>query len=84
MKKFLLIAAASLTLTATVPASAQVYFGAGPGGVGVGVGDPDYSWRYRHWHRGYNAYARGDCRVIRERIVTPYGRVIYRSREICG
>ena len=29
------------------------------------------------------AYARGDCRVIRERVVTPYGRVIYRSREIC-
>ena len=35
MKKFLLIAAASLTLAATVPANAQVYFGAGPGGVGV-------------------------------------------------
>jgi len=45
MKKFLLIAAASLTLAATVPASAQVYFGAGPGGVGVRVGDPDYGWR---------------------------------------
>jgi hypothetical protein len=83
MKKFLLITAASLTLAATVPASAQVYFGAGPGGVGVGVGDPDYGWRHRYWRRGYDAYARGDCRVIRERVVTPYGRVIYRSREIC-
>jgi hypothetical protein len=82
MKKFLLIAAASLTLAATVPASAQVYFGAGPGGVGVGVGDPDYGWRHRHWRHSYDAYAR-DCRVIRERIVTPSGRVIYRSREIC-
>ena len=83
MKKFLLIAAASLTLAATVPASAQVYFGAGPGGVGVGVGDPDYGWRHRHWRHGYDAYARGDCRIIRERVVTPYGRAFYRSREIC-
>ena len=83
MKKFLLIAAASLTLAATVPASAQVYFGAGPGGVGVGVGGPDYGWRHRHWRHGYDAYARGDCRIIRERVVTPYGRVFYRSREIC-
>jgi hypothetical protein len=82
MKKVLLMAAASLTLVATVPAAAQVYFGAGPGGVGVGVG-PDYGWRHRHWRHGYDAYARGDCRVIRERVVTPYGRVFYRSREIC-
>ena len=83
MKNFLLIAVASLTLAATVPASAQVYFGAGPGGVDVGVGNPDYGWRHRHWRHGYNLYARGDCRIIRERVVTPYGRVFYRSREIC-
>ena len=83
MKKFLLIVAASLMLAVTVPASAQVYFDAGPGGVGVGVGDSDFGWRHRHWRHGYDAYARGDCQVIRERIVTPYGRVIYRSREIC-
>lgn len=79
----LMIAAALLTLGASVPASAQVYFGAGPGGVGVGVGDPyynDWGWRHRHHWRG--AYA-SDCRVIRERIVTPSGRVIYRSRQIC-
>jgi hypothetical protein len=82
MKKFLLIAAASLTLAATVPASAQVYFGAGPGGVGVGVGDPGYGWRHRHWRDSY-AFDRDDCRVIRERIETPSGRVIYRSRHIC-
>ncbi len=74
MKKFLLMTAASLTLAATVPASAQVYFGAGPGGVGVGVGDPDYGWRHRYWRHGYDAYARGDCRVIRERVVTLWTR----------
>jgi hypothetical protein len=80
MKKFLLIAAASLTLAATVPASAQVYFGAGPGGVGVG--DPDYGWRHHYWRDSY-AYDRDDCRVIRQRIIMPSGRVIYRTRQIC-
>jgi len=74
---------ASLTLAATVPASAQVYFGGGPGGVGVGVGDPDYGWRHRYWRDSY-AFDRDDCRVIRERVVTPSGRVIYRSRHICN
>ncbi len=79
-----IIGAALLTLAAaSAPASAQVYFGAGPGGIGVGVGDPYYrddGWRHRHWRDHYAS----DCRVIRERIVTPSGRVIYRSRQICG
>ena len=35
-----------------------------------------------HWRRGYDAYARGECRVIRERVVMPDGRVIDRSREV--
>lgn len=79
MKKFLLIAAASMTLAMSVPASAQVYFGAGPGGVGVGVG-PGYGWHHRHYWR--DDYA-SDCRLIRERIVTPSGHVIHRTRQIC-
>ena len=82
MKKLLIIAA--LVLAGSVPASAQIYFGAGPGGVGVGVGGPgygpDYGWRHRGYYR--DAYA-GDCRVVRQRIVTRYGRVIYRMRQIC-
>jgi hypothetical protein len=82
MKKFLLIAVASLTLAATVPASAQVYVGAGPGGIGVGVGDPDYGWRHRHWRDSY-ASDRDDCRITRERVETPSGRVIIRSRHTC-
>jgi hypothetical protein len=72
--------AASLT-----SANAQVYLGADPGGVGVQVGPlgagigPRYHHRY--WHD--YAYAPGECRVIRERIVTPSGDVIFRSRRIC-
>ncbi len=82
MKYFrpLMIGAALVTLAAAAPASAQgVYVGAGPVGVGVGV-DHDYGWRHRHhWRRDYAS----DCRVERERIVTPSGRVIYKTRRIC-
>ena len=79
----LLIGATLLTLgAAAAPASAQVFFGAGPGGVGVGVGDPYYNdgYRRRHWRGDYAS----DCRVVRERIVTPSGRRIVRTRQICG
>jgi hypothetical protein len=81
------LAAAVLGMTAlgaATPASAQVYLGADPRGVGVQVGPfgfgvgPDY-WGYRH---DPYAYA-GDCRTIRERIVTPSGRVIFRTRDVC-
>ncbi len=84
MKKLLLVLAAAAILGLAGPASAQVY--ADPGGVGVQVGPfgagvgPD--WRYRH--HGYRSYAYSDdCRVIRERTVTPSGRVIIRTRQIC-
>jgi hypothetical protein len=66
------------------PAAAQVYFGADPGGAGVQVGPfgfgvgPDY-WGYRDGPYGYA----GDCRVVRERIRTPSGRIIYRTHDTC-
>ena len=76
----LLIGATLLTLGAAAPASAQVYFGAGPGGVGVGVGDPyDHGYRRHHWRGDYAS----ECRVVRERIITPSGRRIIKERRIC-
>jgi len=91
---FGLVAAATLGLAA--PAIAQVGVGVGPGGAGVQVGPvgagvgPAYGWGNRgyyddgYYHRGYGAYGySGDCRVIRERIVTPSGRHIFRTRRIC-
>jgi hypothetical protein len=84
MRALLFAAAASVALVAAVPASAQVYFGAGPHGAGVGVGPfgfgvgPRYGWR-NHW-RGDYAY---DCPVVRERFITPSGRVIFRARRDC-
>jgi hypothetical protein len=90
MKKrlFALAAATALGVAAlgATPASAQVYLGADPGGAGVQVGPfgfgvgPDY-WGYRHYDGRY-AYG-DDCRPIRERIVTPSGRVIFRTHEVC-
>ena len=62
--------AGAATLTS---AHAQVYLGADPGGVGVQVGPigagigPRYHQRYLNDY----AYAPGECRLIRERIVTP-------------
>lgn len=83
MRKLLLIAALA-TVGLAAPAAAQVYGYADPGGVGVrvgplgvGVGSDPY-WRPRHYSYGY-----GDCRLIRERIVTPSGRVIFQERRIC-
>jgi hypothetical protein len=78
MKKLLLGSAAAAVLLIAAPASAQVYFGADPyngvgvqvGPVGAGVG-PAYSYRAP------------ECRVIRERVVTPSGRVIVQSQRVC-
>lgn len=80
--KLLLIAAAAATIAATVPAAAQFAVGVGPGGASVRVGERyhDRDWRY-HNHDRYSY--RSHCRVERERIVTPSGRVIYRSTRIC-
>ena len=77
-------------LAIAAPASAQVFIGADSGGagvqlgpVGVGVG-PRFS-DDRYYRRGYGANAyEGDCRLIRSRVVTPSGRVVFRTRQVCG
>lgn len=88
MKKlFLTAAAAGLLIAAAVPASAQIYAGADPGGVGVQIGPfgagvgPGYGWHDRYYGGRY-AYG-GDCRVIRERTMTPDGRVVFTTRRAC-
>lgn len=87
MKKLMFGVAAAALFAAFTPANAQVYLGADPGGVGVAVGPvgigvgPDYwGWHHRYW-RDY-AYA-PECRVVRERIVTRHGHVIWRTRRDC-
>jgi hypothetical protein len=96
MKK-LLIAASTVALlgAATLPAAADFYAGAGPSGVGVQVGPfgvgvgPRFSGHDHYWHDGYYvrdgyyAYGSGDCRIIRERVVTPSGRVIIKRHREC-
>ena len=85
MKKLLFAAVAAATLGLAAPASAQFFVGADPGGVGVQVGPvgAGVGPRFDRWHRHYGAYAYGDCRTMRERIVTPSGRVIFKTRRIC-
>jgi hypothetical protein len=69
--------AAALTTANAQGVGVQV----GPFGAGVGVG-PYWDGGYRH--RYWNDYAYADeCRLIRERIVTPSGRVIIQSRRVC-
>ena len=59
--------------------AAQVAVGVGPGGASVRVGEP-----HRHWHERDRYVYRDHCRTVRERIVTPSGRVIYKSTRVCG
>ncbi len=78
---FGLMSAAAIVTVAAPAWSQEVSVGPGRGGVEVGVG-PRYDrddWRYRH-HYGV---ARDECRVTRERIETPNGRVIYRTKRVC-
>ena len=85
MRNILLATVAAVTLCAAVPASAQVYFGADPGGAGVRVGPfgfgvgPRYDYRYRDYDYDY-AYG---CPLVRERIVTPSGHIVFRTHRSC-
>jgi hypothetical protein len=77
MRKLLFATAATLAIAAAVPASAQVYIDR----HGVEVGPlrfGEHGWRDR-WRHDYAE----DCRVVRERIVTPSGRVVYETRRDC-
>jgi hypothetical protein len=86
MRKLLFAAVAASAVFVAAPANAQVYIGADPGGAGVQVGPfgvgvgPDWGHR-RAWRDSY-AYG-GDCRMVRERIRTPSGNVVFRTHRVC-
>ena len=92
MKKLVFGLVASVLVVVAVPANAQVFIGADSGGAGVQLGPigagvgPRFSDDGYYHRRGYdaNAYYGGDCRLIRSRVVTPSGRVVFRTRQICG
>ena len=92
MKKLLIGLVAAAVLGVAAPASAQVFIGADSGGAGVQLGPigagvgPRFSDDGYYHRRGYNAnaYYGGDCRLIRSRVVTPRGRVVFRTRQVCG
>jgi len=83
MKKLLIGAAAVTALAiASVPASAEIYADAYDGGVGVQVGPFGVGVGPRYaWHDPY--YYDGDSCVVRERTITPSGRVIVERHRTC-
>jgi hypothetical protein len=88
MKKLLIATAvAGTALFTALPASAQFYAGADPGGVGVQVGPFGVGVGPRFapgpYTDGYYASGAGDCRIVRERVVTPSGRVIFKRHRVC-
>src|SRR5262245_49427557 len=87
MRKLAFAAAAAAALVMAVPASAQVYLGADPGGAGVQVGPFGFGvgprYGYRDYGPEYYAYGSADCRVVKERIHTPSGQIVIRSRRVC-
>jgi hypothetical protein len=83
MRKILFASLAAAAAFVAVPASAQVYFGADPGGAGVQVGPFGFGVGPRYWDRGYRDYDYAGCPLVRERVVTPRGDVIYRTHREC-
>jgi hypothetical protein len=82
MKPILLtMSAVAIAGTAALTSANAQGVGVQVGPIGAGVGVYDGPYHHRYW-RDYG-YA-SDCRVIRERIETPRGHIIYKSRRVCG
>ena len=82
MRKTIFALMATGAVMVAMPAWSQdVYVSPGRGvGVGVDVGPRyDSDSRYRHRY----GVARGECRVTRERIETPSGKVIFKTKREC-
>jgi hypothetical protein len=87
VRKILLATLAAAAVFAAVPASAQIYLGANRGGAGVQIGPLGFGIGPRYGYRNYDNYngdyAYGGCPLVRERYVTPRGRVVYRLHRSC-
>jgi hypothetical protein len=88
VRKIILATLAAAAVLTAVPASAQIYLGAGRGGAGVQVGPLGFGIGPRYGYRNYDNYNYdGDyaygCQLVRERYVTPRGRVVYRTHRAC-
>jgi hypothetical protein len=79
MRNLLFATAAAAAVMTAAPAMAQVHLYGDEGGVHFGFGSR-HDWR-DHWREGRGDYA--ECRTIRERTVTPSGRVIIETRRTC-
>jgi hypothetical protein len=74
MRMLVLGAAIAATVLGAIPASAEVVIRAGEGGVAVHERDGNREeWRHH----------RAECRTVRERVETPSGRIIVKTRRTC-
>lgn len=82
MKRILLaVSALAIAGAATLTSVNAQGVGVQVGPVGVGVGP---YWDGGYPHRYYRDYGYADeCRLVRERIETPSGRIIIRSHRVC-
>jgi hypothetical protein len=91
MRKIILATLAAAAVLAAVPASAQIYLGGDRGGAGVQVGPLGFGVGPRYGYRHYDSYSYGayggdyayGCPLVRERFITPRGRVIVRMHRSC-
>jgi hypothetical protein len=75
MRTLLFALAAVAPLAMVTPSAAQdVGVRVGPFEAGVGPGYHE-GWRHHHYY--------GDCRMTRERVITPSGREIFRTHRVC-
>jgi hypothetical protein len=80
MRLIILSAAIAATVLGAIPASAEVVIRAGESGVAIGERDHDRDgMRHREEWRNHRA----ECRTVRERIETPSGRIIIKTRRTC-
>ena len=78
MKRILFAASALAIASAATLTSANAQIGVQVGPFGAGIGP---YWGGPYYHNGYwNDY---DCRLIRERVVTPSGHVVFHTRRVC-
>jgi hypothetical protein len=86
MRLLVLSAAIAATVLGVLPASAEVVVRAGEGGVAVHEHDGDRDRHHEGWrhHRAEGwRHHRAECTVVREKVTTPSGRVIFKTRSTC-
>jgi len=83
IRLLVLSAAIAATVLGALPAAAEIVIRAGEAGVAIHERDSD-GYRHRDYHhRKEWRRHHVKCRTVRERIETPSGRIIVKTRRTC-